>query len=113
MKKKHYMLFIHIPNAPNPSVMMYVELRPIRNSNHKDYGKYSIYTESHYVPLNIADPIPLEDAVSIVEAAGCIEVKDTFDRYSIKDLREIKHLLSSDWIEGFNSNSKVDDCPEI
>jgi len=103
LENKRFILPISFEGAPNPSVLIEVELRFVKNINRENYGKVSIFTDSHYQPLNIEGYMTFEEGVKLVESKGCIAVKSNFDQYNIQDLKEIKHLLSEKWIEGFNN----------
>jgi len=102
-----FILPLVFQGAPNPSVIINVELREVTNSKNSNFGKVSIYTDSHYEPLNFSTYMSVEEATKIVEAVGCIAVKQDFDQYSIIDLKEIKHLLSAEWIEWFNAANEA------
>ena len=103
MEKLSFVIPLYIKGASYPSVMIEGELRPVRNPKSENYGKYSIYRDSHYEPLNINQELPLEEAKNLVVKNGGIFVPNDFVSTDVEDLRTIKHLLSTEWIEGFNN----------
>lgn len=105
---KRYILPVYFKGAPNSSVRIEIELRVVKNQNHKDFGKVGIYSDSFYEPIynfnTNKGKVTIKEAIAFVERLGAIAVKDDFDFYSIDDLKEIKQSLSKEWIEGFNTN---------
>lgn len=102
MKNQNFVIPFFFKNAPREAVMLQGELRFIRNEKSEDFGKVSVYTDSHFEPLNFQDCISLEEAKEAVEKNGGIWTKENFDTLNLDDLREIKSQLSEKWISSFN-----------
>lgn len=99
---KNFVIPFLFKNAPREAVMLQGELREVKNTKSDDFGKFRIYTDSHYEPLNFQECLSFEDAKQAVEKAGGIWTKQDFNTLSIDDLREIKSQLSDDWVNSFN-----------
>lgn len=65
----------------------------VKNPNRQNYGKFKIYTDSHYEPLNFDSYFTESEVRSIIEANKGIFVKENFDTYSFEDIKEIKSAL--------------------
>ncbi len=93
--------------APRPAVSSIAELRPVLNKDHKEFGKYSIYMESHYAPISELEQRYFEkdEATNILTKEKFIPVKSDFDQYSIDDLREIKPQIDPEWVKWFNAQN--------
>jgi len=101
MKNLNFVIPFFFESAPRSSVMLQGEVRTIKNENHPDFGKVSIYTDSHFNPLNVGK-MDFDSAKKLVVCNGGIWVKQGFDILNVDHLREIKSELSEDWIKGFN-----------
>lgn len=101
--KLYFVIPFFFKGAPCESVMLKGELRRVRNPKSENYGKVSVYTDSHFEPLNV-DYMDEFAAKLLVEANGGIWVKEDFDTLNVEDLKQIKSSLSKEWIDAFNSH---------
>lgn len=62
MKNQNFVIPFFFKNAPREAVMLQGELRFVRNEKSEDFGKVSVYTDSHFEPLNFQDCISLEES---------------------------------------------------
>jgi hypothetical protein len=70
--------------------------------------------DSHYNPIindidaiSLAQNITIEQAEAILKKHNCIPVKSNFNQHSLDDLKEIKHLLFEEWINGHNERQSM------
>lgn len=85
----------------NRSIFVTGRISEIKNQNQKNYGKYMIFTDSHYEPLNLQDCYTESEAKSIIQENKGIFVKDDFDTYSVEDIKEIKSSLDSSFYQNY------------
>lgn len=92
----------------NKALFIQATFRAIKNEKRNDFGLYHGFTDSHYQPFwdifNFNDFCQnLEDINQKLKTLGFFAVKDGFDQNSIDDLKEIKPLLSQEWIDAYNN----------
>lgn len=114
MNNKNFILPFYFKGAPNPSVLMQLEIRVVGNRESDYYGLCRIYMDSHYNPIlneidriNMARMITTEEAEQILKNFNCIQVKEGFDQYNIDDMKEIKDQLPVEWINGYNERESM------